>query len=162
MTSDVDLVELLDRVVLLEKEALAALTPTVTSDAVPYFLHTQEDFPYWTNRIGASTFEGNSEVFDGDTYTVIMRLVIGHHTEDYVGNVEGRLYTWIPQIKNFLNRRDGLQCATTYTDHMDGLQFARVTNTVGFREFQNAGISTMQLGTEFTLSCQFSDTVSWE
>ena len=64
----IDLAETLDRIVLIEKEALAALTPSVTADAVPRFLHVQEETPYWTNRMTTITVAGDSEDFDVDTY----------------------------------------------------------------------------------------------
>lgn len=159
MSSDVNITELLARVVLLQKESLTALSTPVTSDAVSYFFYTQESFPYWTNRPGAVTFDDNSEEFDADTYTVIMRLVIGHMTSGYRGENEADLYAWIPEIKNYFNSRDSLECATTYTGRMDGLLFAKVTACTGFRAFSQAGFEATQLGTEFTLTCQFTDTI---
>lgn len=154
-----DINALLARVVLLEKAALAALATPKTADAVPYFFHTQETFPYFTNRVSGIVVEGDSEDFDVDTYQVTMRLVVGHVTEGYIGEPESNLYTYIPQIQTYFNERDGLVDGTTYTSHMDELHWARVTACSGLRVFQNAGISAQQVGAEFTLTCRFEEQI---
>ena len=82
-----------------------------------------------------------------------------HDLGGYKGGNEANLYAWIPEIKNYFNMRDGLECATTYTGHMDSLLFAKVTASTGFRAFSQAGFDATQLGTEFTLTCQFTDTI---
>lgn len=149
---------LLNRVAALQKEALLSLTPAVTADAVPYFIHTQETFPYFTNRIGGDDIQYDSEEFDRDTLVVTMRLVVGHITSGYVGEPESNLYTYIPALKTYFNEREMLQSAA-YTTAMTGLIRARVTAHLGFRVFQNAGISAQQVGTEFTLTCEFDESI---
>lgn len=150
---------LLNRVTALQIEALSSLSPSVTADAKPYFLHTQEAFPYFTNRIGADDIDYDSEDFDRDTLQVLMRLVVGHITEGYVGEPESKLYTWIPTLKTYFNSRELLQSAA-YLTAMPGLIRARVTSHMGFRVFQNAGISAQQVGTELTLLCEFDETIN--
>lgn len=154
-------VELLARVAALEIEALAALSPTVVADAKPYFLHTQEAFPYFTNRMGGDSVGSDSHDFDRDEITVIMRLVIGHVTEGYQGEPETNLYTWMPQVKEYINERELLQ-SNTYPTAMISLLDARVTGHNGFRVFQNTGLSATQVGTEFTLLCNFDESIDQE
>lgn len=156
MTTTIDYNNLLARCVAIQKEALASIS--VTADAKPYFLHTQESFPYFTNRIGGDEIGSDSHDFDRDTITVIMRLVIGHATEGYVGEPETNLYTWIPVIKEYFNERELLQSAT-FTTAMTSLIESRITGHNGFRVFQNAGISANQVGTEFTLTCEFDESI---
>lgn len=151
-------VELLQRVAALEIEALAALTTPVTADAKPYFIHTQESFPYFTNRIGGDDIGSDSHDFDRDEITVVMRLVIGHTTEGYVGEPETNLYTYIPKVKEYFNERELLQSAA-YPVAMISLLDARITGHNGFRIFQNTGLSANQVGTEFTLTCNFDESI---
>lgn len=147
----------LDRIVLMQKEVMTDLGQT--ADAVPYFYHVQGAWPYWTNRVGdIQISDDGSEDFDRDTYTIVMRLIIGHLTEGYHGELEADLYAWIPAIKTYFNEREGLQ-SDTMTTWLDGLIRARVTSITGFRIFQDAGISTNQIGTEFNLTCQFDETI---
>ncbi len=118
----VDLDGAMDRIVELEIEALAALSPTVACDAKPYFYHTQESFPYWTNRVGPLSFEDNEEDFDEPTYTVISRLVIAHVTNDYKGENEDKLKLWIPQFVTYFHARPwlGTALAAGSNDHTNG------------------------------------------
>jgi len=126
-------------------------------DAKAYFNHTQEDFPYWTNRIGPITTESEIEDFEDDTYTFIMRLVIGHLTEGYDGEVEVNLDTWIPVIIKYFNEREWLNTETTYPDATQFLMLARITSCTGLRYFLSSGIADTQVGTEFTLTCEFTE-----
>lgn len=150
--------ELLNRVVAVE---LAWGTEnSVTVDAVPFFFHTQEAFPYFTNRVsGVEVGDDGSEDFDRDTYTVTMRLVVGHLTSGYDGAMESSLYTWMPTIKTFFNEREWLQSAGTYAAAMTGLIRARITAMTGLRVFDNAGVSALQVACEFTLTCEFDETI---
>jgi hypothetical protein len=160
----IDFNETLDRIVLIEKQALAALSTPVTADAVPYFLHQQEAFPYWTNRIGPGAIVGDSEDFDYDSHTLIARLVIGHATEGYVGQPENSLYTYITQFKTYMHAREGLQTdQTTPTDLSDWQRYlirARIVSTTGFRIWQMSGISAQQVGAEFNILCEFEETIT--
>lgn len=152
-----DITSALLRIAAMQIEVMSDLG--VTADAVPYFYHVQESFPYWTNRVGdILVADDGSEDFDRDTYTFIMRLVIGHVTEGYRGEVEARLYDYIPEIKTYFNAREGLEC-DAYTTWLNGLIRARISNISGFRIFQDAGISANQVGTEFTLTALFDETI---
>jgi len=155
-----DIPELMLRVVALEKEAMATVLPAEkTCNAVPYFIYSQDSYPYFTNRDGAGvSVNDDTEEFDHDTYTVIMRLIIGHVTEGYVGELETTLHTYIPTVKTYINSRGGLQ-STAYPEALVGIRYARIINWTGLRVWQTAGISVLQMGTEFTLHCELDEQI---
>lgn len=146
----------IDRIVELQIEALAEIS--VSADAKPYFYHTQEAFPYLTNRVGALSFEDNEEDFDEPTYTVIARLVIAHVTADYAGFNEDKLKTWIPQYITYFHARPWLGTANTNTG-LNSLMRARISGSTGFRVFQTVGIQALQVGCEFTHLLTFNETI---
>lgn len=154
------------RIVAMCKDVMTELSET--ADAYPYFNHFQEAFPYFTMRVGATTFgDDGSEDFDEDTYPIIIRLVIGHITEGYSGEREADLITWIPYIKTYFHEREGLQHETNSTTYdetawLRDLVRARMTDSTGLRIFQNAGTSTLQIGVEFTVTCEFNETINPE
>jgi len=153
--------ELLLRVRDLEVEALEALAEVDNADAVEYFYHFQEAFPYFTNRIGGVDVGADSEEFDVYTYQVIMRLVIEHLTADYEGENESKLQLYIPQVINYFNSRALLQTTSgSYDTAMIHLTEARIANSTGFRIFTDAGISAQQVGTEFVLTCVFEEEIT--
>jgi hypothetical protein len=151
------------RIIAIAKESLTTLTPAVVADGVPYFYHTQEAFPYFTIRVSDMTSAGYGEgaltqELDADTYTIILRLVIGHITEGYSGQPEDLLHDYIPVVKAYLNARDQLGSAA-YPTELRYLMDAHCTGCSGYRVFQNAGISALQVGTEFTIVCQFNENI---
>lgn len=149
----IDIEGLVNRLGAIEIEALAALTPAVTADAVPRFFHAQEAFPYFTHRVGNITVSSNSESFDVYTVPVIARLVVGHIDAGYKGQNETKLYQYIPQVLDTLNSREYLQ-SETYTAAMPHLRSARVATISGFSAFRNTGINAVQVGTEFTVEAE--------
>lgn len=155
-----DIPGLMLRVVALEVEAMATvLSAEQTCGAVPYFIYSQDTFPYFTNRDGAGTSTSDeSEEFDLDTYTVIMRLIIGHVTEGYIGDLETTLHTYIPTVKTYFNSRVSLQ-SVAYPEALVGIRYARIINWTGLRVWQTAGIQSLQMGTEFTLHCELDEQI---
>ena len=150
---------LMARIVVNEKAALAALSPTVVADAVPRFWHTQESFPYFTNRLGPLTVDYDSEDLDLVTQDVTMRLVIGHLTSGYAGENDDRLQLWLPQLHEYFNEREGLQSAT-YPIHMTNLTRARIVSSTGYTVFVNSatgGVS--QVGAELTIRCELDHAI---
>lgn len=143
----VDIQALLQRVSDLQKAAL-------NFDSVPFFIYTQGTLPYWTNRVGPITVGGDSEDFDLHTYDILMRLIIGHVTEGVQGERESDLYSYIPRIIDYFNSR-ALLMDDTFTVELLDLKDARVVDCRGFSIFAQAGLSTQQIGTEFTLRCRF-------
>jgi hypothetical protein len=149
--------ELLARVVAIQKEAMASLTPPVPVDSVPRFNHVQEAFPYFTNRIADTPVsDDGSQDEDVNSPILLMRLVVDHVTSGYRGEVEAKLYTWLPVIKTYFNERMWLQSAA-YPLRMENLQSARVINSGGLRIFDNAGIAAVQVGAELQLQCIFPE-----
>lgn len=153
----------LTRIIAIAKAALASMTPAVVADGVPYFYHSQEGYPYFTVRVSNMDSAGYgdnaiTQELDADVYTITLRLVIGHITEGYSGEPEDCLYDYIPVIKAYLNSRDQLQTAG-YTTELRYLIDARCTGAAGYRVFQNAGIAALQVGTEFTIVCQFNENI---
>lgn len=157
--SNVDLNELLARCVEIEKFALSSLSTPVTADAVPYFIHQQESFPYFVNRVDTFAGSYDSNEIDHDTYTVIIRLIVGHITEGYVGEPETKLYTYFPAVKTAFNQNEGL-ISTAYPADMTNLlegEDKRIVSGTVFRVFQDGGLQGVrQVGSEFVLTCLFS------
>lgn len=152
----IDLQAILNRLAAIEVEALASLSPAVTADAVPYFLHTQEAFPYFVNRISNVPVDSDSQDFDTYEVEATVRLVVAHRTEGYDGEVEGRLYRYLPAVIAEINAREQLQSAS-YTAELDNLIFARATGSGGLRVFETSGLSVVQVGAEITVVCQLTD-----
>lgn len=149
------LTDLLDRCAALQIEAMASIS--VTADAKPYFFHQQETFPYFTNRINDIPITGygtgeEDENEDQNTVDIIMRLVIGHITSGFPGERESELYTYLPVVKSYFQQREMLQ-SVAYPTEMTNMFYVRVVNGGGLRAFENAGISTIQVGAEITLRC---------
>lgn len=145
---------LMARIVVNEKAALAALSPTVVADAVPRFWHTQESFPYFTNRLGSLSVDFDSEDIDLVTQDVTMRLVIGHLTSGYVGENDDKLQLWLPQLHEYFNEREGLQSAT-YLTRLTNLTRARIVSGTGYIVFVNSPIGGVaQVGAELTIRCE--------
>jgi hypothetical protein len=150
--------ELLARNVVNDRAALAALATPITADSVPYFWHTQESFPYFTNRIGPWSIENtpeDSEDIDVITVDVLKRLVIGHITSGYKGENDTNFAAWLAQLLEYYNEREWLQSAT-YPDEMRYLTRARLVSGPGYTIFVNSAVGgVVQIGGEATLRCEF-------
>lgn len=157
MTS-VDVNNLLDRIVAIEKEYFTSVAQA--ADSVPYFIHSQESFPYLIHRVSRLDLSYTDEDFTVNTYTVTTRLVIGHLTENYVGESESNLYTWLPGLVTYVQQRRWLQSAA-YPTPMNKLVGAEMQAgaSPGLVIFQNTGIGVQQVGTEFATICEFNETI---
>ncbi len=143
--------ELLARVAALEIEAMASIG--VRADAKPYFIHVQESFPYFTNRIATNQVgDDGSQDEDLNNPLIIVRLIVGHLTEGYKGEPESKLYEWGPIVKTYINRRQWLTSAA-YPLRMENLQMGRMIDAGGFRIFEDSGLGTKQVGREFQIQC---------
>lgn len=149
--SNIDYNNLLQRIAALEVEALAEIS--VTADAVPRFIHSQESFPYFINRIGNVPIASDSQDFDTVTIPVEMRLIVGNLTAGYDGEMETRLYTYIPQVKRYFHERELLTSAT-YTTPMTDLTQARIGSITGTVVFQGSE-GSQRIGALFNLNCDF-------
>lgn len=151
--------ELLARVVALELEAMASLN--VRADAVPYFFHVQESWPYFTHRIASNAVaDDGSEDVDYNRPLVIMRLVVAHLTGGYRGEPEGRVYEWGPPVKSYIQARTNWLISAAFPVAMAGLQSAHIIDNGGLRVFKDGVSETIQqVGREFQLQCVFDEYV---
>lgn len=156
----INLQETMDRVAALQIEAMAALATPVTVDAKDFFYYVQGSYPYFVNRVGPFTSESDGEEFDRDTYDIIMRLVLGHLTQAYDGEPDNQLQLYIPHIKRYFNERELLQSAA-YPTPLEHLVRARCSDGTGLQFFRHTGAveGAFQVGTEWTLRCEFEEMI---
>jgi len=143
------------RIVAMEKEVIPGC------DAVPYFIYTQESYPYWTNRVGAIATSTDSEDEAKRVYQIIMRLVIGHRTEGYTGELEVTLQsTYIPQILTYFSQRLRLQCVA-FPDIMRYIapEGAFIPNATGLAVLAVGGIGVEEIGAEFSLELPIEEQI---
>ena len=140
------------RAMTLQKKAIPG------AEVYPYFMTNDARFPYWTNRIGAATTEFNSEDYFDEERPISMRLVIGHITSGYVGELDDVLGGYIDNVYTvFLDlNAQMLIDGTTYTEAPTYLQPLGTDLTGGdtglaFFEAPWMGL-VMEVGVEFTLT----------
>lgn len=147
MTTNLE--DALDRITALQKEII----PGCNAEKV-YFYKQSGPFPYWTNRIGITTHELDSQEEHIYTYTVTMRVIIGHLGESYDKALELSLYqTYIPQTFDYFAKRFQLQ-SVAYPAQMVDLdpRGVLITNCTGLAIFSDSGIGVQQVGAEFNLA----------
>lgn len=142
MADEIDLDDLIKRVVAMEEEALGLRALDVLADKL-------DQTPYMTNGLGPFTYESGSS--DSGVYNVRMRLIIGHVTEGYKGQSERVLRKYIPLLQAFFRVRPGLtsQKFPDTPPYMSAVG-AFLTGGVGTGYFQEPNLP-MQVGTEFSL-----------
>ena len=151
----------LDRIVSIQKEIMVSLGQP--ANAVKFASYTQDQYPFWTNRVGRFTTPSLNEDMDFPVYDIIMRLVIGHETEGYEGDLENQLATWIPQIVEYFHNRPRLQNDDSGENvGLSYLQHAQIVSGTGLRLLQNFGSIGAQVGCEFTLQLEFVDDIDLE
>lgn len=155
--------ELLARCAALEKEALDSIS--VVSDAKSFFFHTQESFPYFTNRIDSVPVAGfieGQETEDDLTRIVDItaRLVVAHLTEGYDGEPEQKLYEYLPVVEAYINAREMLQSAA-YPTEMTEMFYSRCTTGGALRAFTQNGINgtVTQIGGELIIRCYCTERI---
>lgn len=136
-----------DRCVALQLEAVPG------SDARAYFDFSGGMFPYWKNRLGPTTYDFDSQDVQTETRQILMRLVIGHFTGDYLGQAEDMLGDYIEAVKQVFAQHPQLDSDTyptepTYTTAIG----ASLQSDGGLQYFEIAPtISVFEVGVEFTL-----------
>lgn len=148
------------RIASMEKQALADMTPSVAADAVAFFPWEQESFPYFLNWLSGYRERLSIDDLDDDSaedipvewWTVTIRLVVGHLTQGYKGETALNLYDYMPAITQYFRTHPYLT-SDDYTTPLDmiGPLSLTIPDGTGLRVFTNAGISSQQVGTEFTL-----------
>lgn len=150
-----DLDDIMHRLPVLQRAALAAIG--VECDAVRFWPHQQESFPYWTNRIDSMSIETDiADDIDVHRYQITMSLVMGHLLEGYKGEPTERAYVWIPAVLNYFRQHRDLVDGAEYSaapddlwDEQGGAVITGIPN--GTRPIQNAGIEGAQIAVLFTL-----------
>lgn len=143
----------------IQKAALLSLTPQVKSDAVPYWPHVQDAFPYWYNRIETMAVESLAQDVDVHNYTIAMALVIGHFVDSgYKGEQPALAYQWIVGVLDyFKDTRPAHLMSDTYPEELDflwidegGVRITGIPN--GTRNLGNSGTpGVQQLAIVFSL-----------
>lgn len=148
--ADSYLTDLMKRTVACDMEAMASVAGFYSTRIFPY---QQENFPYMVNRLGAKTLTADVPE-DEFRYTraIAKRLVIGHHTEGFKGQLTDKVTEWLVLIEDYYRDNTELTSAAfpiepTYL-HPLGSSLGADTGLV---VFANNGIGVIQVGVEFTL-----------
>lgn len=141
--------DLKQRCVALQQEAV------IGSDAREYFDFSGAYFPYWTNRIGPSSYDTDSEEIQVETRRIQMRLVIAHITGNYIGQSEDLLGDYIEAVKRVFAQHPQLD-SDTYTTEPVYLtaRGAWLESDTGLTYFETFLRDTFQVGIEFTLTAE--------
>jgi hypothetical protein len=157
----------LDRVVAMQKEAMASIT-SGKFDAKPYWPWFQNDFPYMTNRHGAMTVDYTKYAPDieDNPETIAMRLVVGHVEEGYKGEVNARAIDYYIALRDYFRTHSNLITDgttygdyTSYPDYLDPDTGAYIVNHTGLVVFANTGLPSQQIGYELILAIPFMQSV---
>lgn len=109
----VDIKEAKQRMCALEKEALAALTPTILCEAFPRWVVKCETFPYWINRFPLFNAEEGAEDYGDEgavyNYTITSMLIVAHSTSDWAGESEELMDFVTPQVIEYCDARAHMQ-----------------------------------------------------
>lgn len=143
------LTDLMKRTVACDKEAMAGVAGFTSVRIFPY---QQEGFPYMVNRLGAKTLTDAPEDQFRYTRAIVKRLVIGHYTSEFQGQLSDKVTEWLVLFEDYYRDNDLLTSTTfpvepTYL-HPLGVSLGADTGLV---VFANNGIGVMQIGVEFTL-----------
>ena len=98
----------LERVVALQRLALPDST-----NAVPYPYYRQEAWPYWTNWTnGLTPQRGDDKNVQRADYSIEMRLVVGHLSSTYEGQIQYDASLMVADVVAFFTRHDRLAVPT--------------------------------------------------
>lgn len=129
------------------------------ADALPFAIHWQEDFPYWTNRI---TEFAPGEYYGDDNsqrlYTLEAVLHWGYETEGDPGAMETAIYEALPDIQTYFEERPGLQ-SPTYPDalrYLDPLETRLLASPVVAIVGKQAATGNDILGTIIRVQLTFN------
>lgn len=139
--------DLLARVVAMEEAAFSG------SQGYPYFYQTQEQPPYWVNRLGPAQYSWDSEDIAIVRRDLVMRLVIARLTQGYSGEAETELLDNLDAIIQYFLDRPDLTSSTypsspvyLYSEETD------LTADSGLLFWQRGENAPVEIGIEFTLS----------
>lgn len=149
-----DLSALMDRLLEMEKEAVASVQ---TADGVTYFPYEQEAFPYWTNRITGITPAYLAQDIAQYPLRIAGRLVLGHLTEGYQGELLIRAYDFMEAVLSYFKDRPGMNSTAHSTQMDDIFTDLEIADIVGPAAFQNGGIGAVQVGIDFIFTLPIID-----
>lgn len=145
----------MDRIAQLETDAVDGI---VEANAVSYYPYDQERLPYWANQVQSVAFErGYGEDVEVRIYTILMRLVLAHRTENYDGVTFDTAYDIIPAVLDTFQSNRWLT-TSAHADELDGVfsldgyHGAEIAAVTGPVVFTNGGVPTQQVGMQFTLT----------
>lgn len=143
------------RIAQLQQDALVGI---VEVNVATYYPYQQERLPYWTNQVQAVAFTRDAgEDVEVRVYTVQMRLILAHRTENYDGVTFDNAYDIIPAVLDTFEDNLGLT-SSAHAAPLDavfsrtGYHGVEITNVTGPAIFTNAGIASSQIGLQFTLN----------
>lgn len=152
MANTFDFNALLERVIAVCLEA-------VGGEGKPFWLYSQEAFPFFVARVLPITFAADpedAEDIDGYEFTLAVRHITGNRTEGLAsqGEPETKLYEQMPLVIEALLSRDLMQSFEN-DDAMQWLEDAQLTSCSGLSVYDAAGIGGvgLQIGTEYILTC---------
>jgi hypothetical protein len=153
-----DLNNVMARLPLLQKAALAAMESPVGADAVSYWPYQQEAPPYVWNRIEGMVVTELSGDIEIHTYQVAMALVIAHITQGYKGQTSQAAYGYIAAVLDHFRAHKDLVIANEmeYNEPPEFLWIERGGAMItaipnGTRTLANSGIGVSQVAIVFTL-----------
>jgi len=148
----------------LKKRCGAIQTTAISgSTSLPYFMTHGATFPYWTNRLGPANTDWDSDQMQTETRTILMRLVIGHITQNYDGQTEDLLGDYIDAVYDAFADIDAMRLidGTTFTTeplylHPLGVE---IESDTGLDMFPAPWANYYEVGVEFTLIVNIYRTV---
>lgn len=149
MPDDSYLTDLLKRNMACDQEAMISVPGFKSVRVFPY---SQEAFPYLINRLGPKTPAPSPEDMYEATRNIIKRLVVGHVTEGFTGQVNDKLADWLVLIEDYY-RHNTLLTSADYPDEPEYILSEGVAlgPDTGLAFFMNAGIGVTQIGVELTM-----------
>lgn len=153
-----DIPDILNRVVALGKLALSGMSPAVTADGRAY-IYAQEGTPYFYALSTGVEDVSESEEISTFVYTIELRLIVGKVTEGYQGEVQEKLYDYIPVVITRIKRATFLQSAT-YPTHPEDVLGVEFKSCSGLRVYEdNTGNGTRHFGASFIIECTFEQNI---
>lgn len=160
MTNIYNLPDVMARLPVLQQAAFETIGKTC--DAVDYWPHQQEGFPYWWNRIDSMSIDVVSLGAQDavlHTYSVTMALVIAHLGADgFGGETTHNAYAYIPAVLDYFRGEAPrhLYDEKTYQSEPLGLWIvdggASITGIPnGTRTLANSGVKVEQVAVAFQL-----------
>jgi len=147
--------DLLKRFADLQKETISG------SEAFRRQAASAAGFPYWTNALGPGEYDIDGDEQSIEIRRVISRLIIGHFTENYNGEVEDDLYEQISLWHQAIADADQLIGTTNTTApaylHALGVW---VESDSGLEYFITPGVPHVQIGVEFVHICHLFEAIN--